>query len=74
VVPRYRHAATADKVPLRFIDIEKTDIDSLSLKSRIDTLPTAVVMRDGSEVGRIVGYWGPDNFLKLLSHILAGLE
>ena len=42
--------------------------------SRIDTLPTAVVMRDGREVDRIVGYWGPTNFFKLLSHILMRME
>ena len=49
----------------------KGDTDSLGLNSRIDTLPTAVVMRNGREVDRIVGYWGPTGFFQLLSHILA---
>ena len=31
-------------------------------------------MKNGSEVDRIVGYWGPDNFFKLLAHILARME
>jgi len=73
VLPRYR-AAVTDHVPLRFIDIAQSDTDRLDLKSRIDTLPTVVVMRDGSEVDRIVGYWGPDNFFKLLTHILNRYE
>ena len=60
--------------PLRFVDINSRDTDSLGLKSRLDTLPTAVVMRDGREVDRIVGYWGPTNFFKLLSFILMRIE
>ena len=47
---------------------------SLALKARIDTLPTAVLMKNGREVDRIVGYWGPDNFFKLLAHMLAKIE
>lgn len=74
VLPQYRHAVQGGAVPLRFVDIDETDTASLALKARIDTLPTAVLMKDGREVDRIVGYWGPDNFFKLLSHILARME
>jgi thioredoxin-related protein len=74
VLPKYRHAVAANAVPLRFVDIGKSDTGGLELKARIDTVPTAVVMRDGREVDRIVGYWGPDNFFKLLAHILAKIE
>ncbi len=74
VLPKYRHAVRDDAVPLRFVDIDKSDPGSLTLKARIDTLPTAVLMKNGSEVDRIVGYWGPDNFFKLLAHMLARME
>ena len=74
MLPQYRQAVREDAVPLRFVDIDKSDLDSLALKRRIDTLPTAVLMKNGSEVDRIVGYWGPDNFFKLLAHILARME
>jgi thioredoxin-related protein len=74
VLPQYRQAVREDAVPLRFIDIDKSDLGGLALKRRIDTLPTAVLMKNGSEVDRIVGYWGPDNFFKLLAHILARME
>ena len=74
VVPKYRHAVPGDAVPLRFIDVAETDTGSLALQSRIDTVPTAVLMKDGNEIGRIAGYWGPTNFFKLLSHMLARLE
>jgi len=74
VLPRYRRAGALNAVPLRFVDIEKSDTGGLALKARIDTVPTAVVMKDGREMERIVGYWGPDNFFKLLGHILAKNE
>jgi thioredoxin-related protein len=73
VVPRYQHS-TAAQVPLRFIDIEKTDTTGLGLKSRIDTLPTAVLMKEGHEVDRISGYWAPDTFFKMLSAMRARAE
>ena len=31
-------------------------------------------MKNGREVDRIAGYWGPDNFFKLLAHMLAKIE
>jgi len=33
-----------------------------------------VVMRDGQEIGRIVGYWGPTNFFKMLAHLLGQID
>ena len=74
VLPKYHLAVRADAAPLRFVDIATADTASLGLNSHIDTLPTVVVMRDGREVERIVGYWGPTNFFKLLSHILTRME
>ena len=74
VLPKYHQSVRANAAPLRFIDIEKDDTASLGLNSRIDMLPTAVVMRNGREVDRIVGYWGPSNFFRLLSHILTRRE
>lgn len=74
VVPKYRVAVRGNAVPLRFVDIDAVDPATLALVSRIDTLPTAVLMRDGREVDRIVGYWAPDTFFKLLSHILARMH
>jgi thioredoxin-related protein len=74
VLPKYRHAVRDDAVPLRFVDIDKSDTGTLALKARIDTLPTAVLMKNGNEVDRIVGYWGPDNFFKLLAHMLTKME
>lgn len=74
VLPRYHQVMRANTAPLRFVDIARDDTAGLDLNARIDTLPTAVVMRNGREVDRIVGYWGPTGFFQLLSHILSTIE
>jgi thioredoxin-related protein len=75
VLPRYREAMPTDTVPpLRFVDIVESDTDNLGLKRRIDMVPTVVLMRNGNEVDRIAGYWGPENFFKLLTGMLARME
>ena len=71
VLPKYRESTSTSRVALRFIDIAQTDTTGLALNRRIDTVPTAVLMKDGAEVDRIVGYWAPDTFFKLLAYIMA---
>jgi hypothetical protein len=73
VLPKYDRMMRAE-APLRFVDVSGDGAAGLSLNARIDVVPTAVVVRDGREIDRIVGYWGPSNFFRLLSHILARLE
>jgi thioredoxin-related protein len=70
VLPKYRASVRSDLAPLRFVDVQSESTDRLGLNGRIDTVPTVVVMRDGQEVGRIVGYWGPSNFFKMLANLL----
>ena len=70
VLPKYHIAARISAPPLRFVDVAKDDTDSLGLSGRIATVPTAVVMRGGREVGRIEGYWSSANFFRMLAHIL----
>jgi len=74
VLPRYESSIPGTSVPLRFVDIEKSDLSALGLRSRIYVVPTAVLMKDGKEVDRIAGYWAPDSFFKLLAHMLIKVE
>jgi hypothetical protein len=74
VLPKYRNSTPGTAVPLRFIDIAKSDTGTLGLRSRIHVLPTVVLMKEGHEIDRIVGYWGPDNFFKLLAQMLLKAE
>ena len=74
VLPYYRQAVPGDAVPLRFVDLKTAEPSAFALKGRIEAVPTAVLMKDGEEIGRIVGYWGRDTFFSLLSHLLSRME
>jgi len=74
VAPRYRQSPQETEAPLRFVDITDTDTDSLVLRSPISMVPTAVVMKNGREVDRIAGYWGADNFFKMVTLIIGNAE
>lgn len=73
VLPRYQQALAAE-LPIRFIDIAEAGNQAPGLKRKVDTLPTVVLMLGGRELDRIVGYWGPDNFFKLLASMRARAE
>lgn len=74
VAPRYRQSPQEAEAPLRFVDVTGTDTDRLALKSPITMVPTAVLMKDGREVDRIAGYWGSDNFFKMVTVIIGSAE
>ncbi len=70
IQPAYELSPQARDVPMRYVDITTIDELKLGLKTRVDTVPTIVLMRDGREVSRITGYTGPTLFFKALSHML----
>lgn len=70
VAPRYTRSTIAADAPLRFVDIDKVDMGRLGLRSKLDVLPTAVLMKDGIEVDRIPGYTGPDIFFQVVPLLL----
>ncbi|MBV1694841.1 MAG: hypothetical protein KGP27_10320 [Hyphomicrobiales bacterium] len=70
VAPRYTRSTIAADAPLRFIDIDKVDMGRVGLRSKLDVLPTAVLMKDGIEVDRIPGYTGPDIFFQVVPLLL----
>ena len=68
--PVYAQTPHARTMPMRFVDITKLDEMSLGLKEPVRTLPTIVLMRNGQEVDRIVGYVAPDMFFRALGHMV----
>jgi thioredoxin-related protein len=70
VLPRYQQAV-ATELPIRFVDIAVSGNEGPGLSRKVDMLPTAVLMLEGREIDRLVGYWGPDSFFKLLAHMRA---
>lgn len=70
IAPLYRASARARQVPLRFVDVAHTDIDALGLAAPVEVIPTVIVMRDGVEIDRLVGYTGPEIFMRAVRLML----
>jgi hypothetical protein len=72
VVPRYRQSPRASELPIRFVDVNESDVTKMKLAAPIQMVPTMVMMRGGQEVDRISGYTGPENFFILVGKMLQG--
>jgi thioredoxin-related protein len=70
VMPRYDAFARGRELPIRFLDLNDAAADRLELEAPVDVAPTAVLLKDNREVGRIPGYVGPDNFFHAVDHLL----
>ena len=70
IVPAYRATARANRAPLRFVDVAHADLDTMGLTAPIEIIPTVVFMREGTEIDRLVGYTGPEIFLRAVGVIL----
>jgi thioredoxin-related protein len=62
------------RLKLRRVDIAGERPDDLRLVGEIRLTPTFLVMDQGREVGRILGYSGEDMFWGLLDQIIARLS
>ncbi len=66
----YNKTSEAKIVPLRRVDIDDDrPADLINLDGLMYT-PTFVIINDGHEVGRIIGYPGEDFFWQLLNEII----
>ncbi|MFV0369047.1 MAG: thioredoxin family protein [Hyphomicrobiaceae bacterium] len=74
VVPAYNTSPKSRDVPLKFIDLNDKAYDELGLDSPVDTVPTAVLLQNNREVGRIPGYMGPENFFHAINHLMARVQ
>lgn len=72
--PVYGKTDEARVAPLRRVDIDDQIPEDLRDIKGIHYTPTFVLMDDGQEVGRILGYPGEDFFWGLLSEELAKLK
>lgn len=74
IQPAYERTPHARDMPMRYVDVTTQDETRLGLNRPIDTVPTIVLMRDGREVDRVSGFVGPENFLKVLTHMLGQID
>ena len=61
-------------LPLRPVDLDKDLPADLAHIDNVVYTPTFIVYRDGKEVGRLVGYNGPDFFWGYLSPLLKKVQ
>ncbi len=67
----YDKTSEARVAPLRRVDIDDERPEDLQSLQGLMFTPTFIVMSEGKEVGRIIGYPGEEFFWQLLDEILA---
>ncbi|MGQ0674285.1 MAG: thioredoxin family protein [Hyphomicrobium sp.] len=72
VLPGYELSARAKSVPIRFVDLNQPEADTLGLDSPVDLVPTVVLLNKRKEVGRIAGYVGPEAFFHAVNRLMSG--
>lgn len=69
----YPRSSEGKCAPLRRVDIHEPRPDDLANVSSVVFTPTFVLMDDGAEIARLVGYAGEDFFWSLLAQSLVKL-
>ena len=69
----YAHSEEGHIAPLRRIDISMARRTGLRLAGAVTVTPTFVLVEEGIEVGRIIGYPGADFFWGMLGELIARL-
>jgi len=73
IAPSYHRTAEGRIAPLRRVDINDPLPRDLAFIRRLVYTPTFVLVHNGREVGRILGYPGEDFFWGLLEELIAKL-
>lgn len=71
IAPGYATSSEGGRAPLVPIDIDGPWPDGLALGSAPYLTPTFILLRDGVELSRIIGYPGADRFYPMLSQMMA---
>lgn len=71
VLPTYQLSQHAKGVPIRFVDINDPAADRIGIDGRISMVPTFVLLKDNREVGRIPGYFSPENFFQMVRNLIS---
>jgi hypothetical protein len=70
VLPLYRATEKGKQAPIRFVNLSYADESKMGLSEPITIVPTAVLLEEGRERGRVTGYTGPDVFLDMVTQIM----
>jgi thioredoxin-related protein len=72
--PVYDKTDEAKVLPLRRIDVDRDKATGVTLESPVRWTPTFVVIDEGREIARIVGYSSDESFWGLLGKLAAKLR
>lgn len=70
IAPKYPKTDEGKAAPLRLVDMRAERPADLAALAPVKAAPTFVLMHDGREVGRIVGFPGEDFFWPMLAQML----
>ena len=70
----YEKTPEGRRLPIRYVDIDKPRPADLLAVANVRYTPTFVVFDGGHEIGRIVGYPGPDFFWGYLGELIQRLD
>lgn len=71
--PGYPKTKEGMLAPLKRLDIHAKVPDGIKLKRPATITPTFILIEDGQEVGRLVGYGGSEFFYEMLAGVIAKL-
>jgi thioredoxin-related protein len=74
VAPIYDKTDEAKLLPLRRIDVDRQSDGGIVLAAPVRFTPTFVVVDQGREVGRIIGYANDESFWGLLAQLAAKID
>ena len=70
----YPKSSEGQRAPLRTVALAKANEAGVKLASPITASPTFVLVDNGREIGRIVGYPGADFFWAMLDELMSKLD
>ena len=70
----YAHSEEGKRAGLHIVNVDRGPKPDLALKSPITHTPTFVLVDNGREIGRIIGYPGAEFFYGLLTELLKKLD
>ena len=70
----YAHSEEGKRAGLRVVNMDRGPSIAVSLKSPVTYTPTFILVDNGREIGRIVGYPGAEFFYGLLAELLKQMD
>ena len=74
IAPGYPNTEEGKRAPLRRVDLRRPWPDGITVREGTRFTPTFILIDEGQEVGRIVGYPGDQFFYPALGNLLQKLQ